>query len=175
LRDIIIYKLRLIFFKKETMETTQTYNTACATDGSPIIYERWPVSNVTRDLIEQGGLEKRGLKLENNGFDSYLAVHKGSYEGHSFVMRWVKDSFLVVITKEDNPLLLEGFSKVIGQKPFLRYVHPEDGMLTFEWDMKNPEKRYLQLAERFRNNGAELRWIGEGVAPVTNPAGEDLP
>jgi hypothetical protein len=126
-------------------ETTETYNTACATDGRLISYERWPVNNVTLDLVVKGGLEKDCLELTNDGFDSYLAVHNGSYKGNGFTMRWEHERFLLVRLEKEDDKLIDAFSKILGQQPLARYVFDDKKPVTFEWESVNPEKRYGQL------------------------------
>ncbi|MEK6859826.1 MAG: hypothetical protein AABX54_03350 [Nanoarchaeota archaeon] len=140
-------------------ETTKTYKTKCATDGKPISYKRWPVSNVIKDLVRQGGLERDCLELENDGFDSYLAVHKGNYKGNRFEMRWEHEIFLLIAMKRDEPELVQAFAKVLGQKPFARYVFEGyEKPVTYEWeyaytdeegkvDKGKADKRFKELKE----------------------------
>jgi len=131
-------------------ETTKTYETACATDGSKISYERWPAQNVENDLISQGGIDAHYLNVKNEGFHGYLEVHNGSHNGIGFSMRWEDKNFLVVKLEEDDFELIEAFSKVLEQKPFVRYdslgaKNSETRQVIYEWDSVNPNKRYGAL------------------------------
>lgn len=150
-------------------ETTVFYPARSSLDDKDIGYHRWPSINVKTDLTEQGKLEKSFLELNSSEFDSYLAVYHGSYNKNCqnrFSMRWVKDSFLVVISERCDAELIDAFSKILNLSPCIRYISPVDKKVTFEWDMDNPEKRYLNLAERFKDKPeTSLEWLMESPVP----------
>ncbi|MEK6952091.1 MAG: hypothetical protein AABX29_03680 [Nanoarchaeota archaeon] len=150
------------------METTES----CRSEDDKAGYERWTIENVQKDLVSQGGLRADELKISGKA-ENYLTIGDGNYKGNNFHMRWVKDNFLVVIVEQEDSELLNGFSNIIGKKPFVRYVHPADNKPTFEWDMKEADKRYLQLAKKFRDKDVRLTWIGQEKAPNIDDITDD--
>ena len=144
-----VYKTNWIFDFKMS-ETTIFYRTHGSLDEKVSEenrgYHTWPAENVENDLIFQGGIPSSYLRVENCGFHSYLEVHKGSHNGSKFSMRWEHKNFLLVTLENEDPELIDAFTKVLGQKPFARYVFEgSKEPITFEWDSVNPNKRYETL------------------------------
>ena len=109
----------------------------------------WHVTLVEKDLIEQAGLNQDNFE-QDFGFFKYK--EKPVIISHTF------NEHLVVSMEgeenEDMKTLMDGFSKVVGYKPFCKYVlMPSDGsralpLPTYEWDRVNPNSRYGELSSK---------------------------
>ena len=123
-------------------------------DGcTPIGTKKWHWYNVEKDLIEQGGLRKEDLLIDPFSMTSHGGG--GIYKDNSFYFTWVKDHFLIVSAEEDNGAykeLIEAFAKVVGYKPFAKYIESSNGLVTTEWDKDNPKGRYKELQEEGKIN-----------------------
>ena len=130
------------------VETTEFYKAQSSFDNRDTSYYTWPAQNVENDLIFQGGLNRSYLRLKNERFHDYLEVHLGSHRGNKFSMRWEHKNFLLVTLENEDPELINAFSKVLGQKPFVRYNFDGDKQpITFEWDSIDHQERYEKLEE----------------------------
>jgi len=103
--------------------------------------KEWHWQNVQKDLVIQGGLGEKELKI-----DSLVRKHgcSGEYNGNQFHITWLPDVLLLVTCKEYDEKLIDAFSKVVEYKPFVRYQEP-DGRITVEWDRIHPNKRYEEI------------------------------
>ncbi len=155
------------------VETTILLKTGSDSGDREIIYCLWPLENVKKDLLEQGGLEgclelpfidetkrkKPGeYEIADNYFadhSTYLAVYDGTYNGIRFRMRWKKDEFLTLMSEQRLPELIDAFSKVVGYKPFVEYKFVNDFAnklplvdnmpFTVELCRENSDERYIKL------------------------------
>ena len=106
-------------------------------DGS----QKWHWCNVMNDLEKQGGLA--GVVIDPLSMDAHGCGGQ-TKEGTTFYITWVPDTFLLVSTSKEEQVLVEAFAKVVEYRPFCRYVNKK-GLLTFEWDKKDPEGRFAEL------------------------------
>lgn len=90
-------------------------------------------------------LEGAGVKVTIDPLSIRDYFGAGRSERGDFTYTWVKDTLLMLSMKEDYPLLVEGFAKVVGYRPFCKYVSKVSGMLTYEWDKADPERRFAEL------------------------------
>jgi hypothetical protein len=117
---------------------SETLRDAC----TPIGTQKWHWYNVINDLIKQGGLKEEDVQWSFRDPGLFL------YKGKSFFMSWVKNQFLLVSMKKDDEgfkELVEALAKVVEYRPFCRYVEPESGLTTYEWDKIDPKGRYKKL------------------------------
>ncbi|OGV94828.1 hypothetical protein A3A66_02425 [Microgenomates group bacterium RIFCSPLOWO2_01_FULL_46_13] len=106
-------------------------------DGS----QKWHWFNVMSDLEKQGGLAEvviDPLSMNAHGCGGQTK------EGTKFYITWVPDMFLLVSMSQEEQALVESFAKVVEFRPFCRYIN-EHGLLTVEWDKKDPEGRFAEL------------------------------
>lgn len=114
--------------------------------------QKWRWVNVMKDLEEQGGFP--GVLIDP------LSVRGGSCGGQTkdgtrFFVTWAKDKYLLLTVQHEEQPLVEAFAKVVGYQPFCKYID-ENGLLTFEWDKRNPEIRFAEL---LKGEKRELRRI----------------
>ena len=124
------------------METTEDFDTG------NFVYTRWPIANVRKDLIEQGGLEAESLDISGTT-QTYLTTCTGTYDGKKFGIRWLPKDFgdcLVLSLESHGPEIVKAFEKILGYGPFASYSY-EDGVQAVEWDKVNPSKRYVFLEQ----------------------------
>lgn len=69
----------------------------------------------------------------------------GSYRDKPITISWVKDKFMLLSMGEYSQELVDGFSRVLGYKPFCKYVSRKSGLPTVEWDKEDPKSRYEEL------------------------------
>ncbi|MFA5856136.1 MAG: hypothetical protein WC867_02165 [Candidatus Pacearchaeota archaeon] len=117
---------------------------------SPELYNKkfyqWPKQNLFNDITEIGGLNPDLLEIyEGVGKANYLEVYKINYNRNEINMRWVHDTFLLIAMKEEDSMIKDAFTKVMGYSPFVRYKDPVDNMITYEWDNVDKEKRFKFL------------------------------
>jgi len=60
-------------------------------------------------------------------------------------MSWVQDHFLLVSSIDYIPGLINAFSGVLEYEPFAKYQEPGSGLVTVEWDKKDPAGRYIEI------------------------------
>lgn len=99
---------------------------------------RWHWYNVMSDLRTQGGVD---------AVIDPMTVRKagcgGTYDNSRFFISWVQDRFLLLTMTEYRPELVEAFAKVVGYRPFCRYVRDE--LHTVEWERLSPATRLAEL------------------------------
>lgn len=113
---------------------------------------KWTWTNIMDDLKEQGGLPGvtiNPLTMNPNGCGGQTE------QGTGFAITWIKDLFMLISLTKDEPELIEAFSKVLEYKPFCKYINCKN-LLTYEWDKKDPEGRFLKLQ---KNNEISLQRI----------------
>jgi hypothetical protein len=103
----------------------------------------WHVILIEKDLVDQAGLREEDFE-QNLGFFKYrglAVVVSHEYNNHLVVSRYGQYC-------EDLTRLVEGFSNVIGYKPFCAYILKvaHSSLPTYEWDKVNPEQRYEELS-----------------------------
>jgi len=102
---------------------------------------KWHWYNVMEDLNTQGGLDEVVIDpLTVNAHGCGGKTKKGT----KFYITWVPDMFLLVSMSHEEQKLVDAFAKVVEYRPFCRYVN-EYGLLTFEWDKKDPSGRFAEL------------------------------
>ncbi len=109
----------------------------------------WHVTLVEKDLIEQAGLNQDNFEQDFGFF---------KYKERPVIISHTFNEHLVVSMEgeenEDIKTLMDGFSKVVGYKPFCKYIlMPSDGsraplLPTYEWDGVNPNSRYDELSSK---------------------------
>ena len=117
----------------------ETLQDAC----TPVGAQKWHWYNVQNDLVRQGGLEDKDVMI--NPLSVREASCGGQYKGMPFMITWVKDVFLLLSSPQHSPELVEAFARVVEYKPFARYQEPSSGLVTTEWDKKDPSARYQEL------------------------------
>jgi len=110
----------------------------------------WMWYDVMHDL-EKAGLEGviiNPLTVDPSGFCA------GEIGGERFCLSWGKDMFLMVSMLKDNGVferVRNAFSKVVEYNPFCRYQE-ESGLITYEWDKRDPDGRYAELEREEKIN-----------------------
>ena len=109
----------------------------------------WHVTLAEKDLIEQAGLNQDNFEQDFGFF---------KYKERPVIISHTFNEHLVVSMEgeedEDMKTLMDGFSKVVGYKPFCKYVlMPSDGsrapsLPTYEWAKVNPNSRYDELSSK---------------------------
>jgi hypothetical protein len=107
---------------------------------------KWHWYNVMSDLRNQGGL--RGVTINPLSVSQHGCGGKTG-SGTKFSITWVPDAFLLVSVSQEEQSLIEAFAKVVEYRPFCRYTSKKSGLITFEWDKKDPDSRFIEL----ENNG----------------------
>ena len=107
----------------------------------------WHVTLAERDLVEQAGLNQDDFKQDFGFF---------RYKGRRVIISHIFNEYLVVSMEgeedEDMMVLMNGFSKVVGYKPFSKYIFtPKNGskappLPTYEWDKVDSDARYQELS-----------------------------
>ena len=102
----------------------------------------WHVTLAEEDLVKQAGLDKGDFEQDFGFF---------KYRGRRVVISHIFNEHLVVSMegKEDEGMniLMDGFSKVVGYKPFCKYVlklEKTPPMPTYEWDKLDEFKIMLE-------------------------------
>jgi len=103
---------------------------------------KWHWDNVMGDLEKQGGLQ--GVVIDPFSVGDHRCGGK-TEKDTKFHITWVKDTFLLVSVSQEEQALIDAFTKIVEYKPFCRYVSIKSGLLTFEWDKKDPESRFDAL------------------------------
>lgn len=103
---------------------------------------KWHRYNIIKDLKEQGGLD--GVIIDPLGMHPH-GCNGETKAGTRFVITWLHDIFLLVSISKEEQALIDAFAKVVEYRPFCRYISNESGLLTFEWDKKDPEGRFFKL------------------------------
>lgn len=114
-----------------------------ATDGI------WRWYDVMHDLELQGGLAGVNvdpLSVEAHGCGGETQV------GTKFYITWVPETFLLVSMSQEEWPLVEAFAKVVGYRPFCKYISKDTGLLTIEWDKKESESRFAELQKKGERN-----------------------
>lgn len=107
---------------------------------------KWHYYNVKKDLVEQGGLEDKDVMVDPLSVDAHGCG--GAHKGNPFTITWLPDTFLLVTSRGYDPELIDAFSRVVEYKPFARYREPDSGLITTEWDKKDPNLRYQVLLKK---------------------------
>jgi hypothetical protein len=108
---------------------------------------KWRWQDVMRDLEIQGGLKGviiDPFTVEAHGCGGITAA------GTKFVITWIRDIFLLVSMTKEETELIDAFAKVVGYRPFCCYIE-KPGVITFEWDKKDPEGRFASLKKEGKN------------------------
>ncbi|MEI6588148.1 MAG: hypothetical protein WCO05_04340 [Candidatus Moraniibacteriota bacterium] len=105
--------------------------------------ELWYWQDVKRDLESQGGIN--GVLIDERSASRYFFAGKTKNKTWFHVL-WEKDSSVVLSVSQEESALIIAFGKVLGYLPFCRYVS-DNGLLTFEWDKNNVERRFVELQE----------------------------
>lgn len=109
----------------------------------------WHVTLVERDLVEQAGLNQDDFEQDFGFF---------RYKDRPVVISHIFDQHLVVSVEgeedDDMKVLMDGFSKVVGYRPFCKYIFSSSNngkllsLLTYEWDKADPDSRYQELSNK---------------------------
>lgn len=102
---------------------------------------KWHWFNVMSDLENQGGLA--GVVIDPLSMSAHGCGGQ-TKNCTKFYITWVPDTFLMLSMSQEEPALVEAFAKVVEYRPFCRYIN-EPGLLTIEWDRKDPESRFAVL------------------------------
>ena len=75
---------------------------------------------------------------------------EGWWRGQELAFEWVPRLWLKLHLQSFDQDIVDGFSKVIGMKPFVRYTqeHNENPSVIVEWRTTRLGERYRELAER---------------------------
>lgn len=103
---------------------------------------KWHWYNVMKDLRVQGGLD--GVVIDPLSVSAHGCGGK-TKKGTKFYITWMPDILLLVSMSQEEQELIDAFAKVVEYRPFCRYISKESGLLTFEWDKKNPNGRLAEL------------------------------
>jgi hypothetical protein len=103
---------------------------------------KWHWYNVMEDLKNQGGLD--GVVINPLSVNAHGCGGE-TKKGTQFYITWVFNVFLLVSMSQEEQELVDAFAKVVGYRPFCRYISKDSGLLTFEWDKKNPDGRFAKL------------------------------
>ena len=110
-------------------------------------HKSWQWYQVMEDLDKIGG-------LPNVVIDPLTVKREGSCLGKTeigtvFYITWAINTFLLVTMSQDEPKLIEAFSKVLEYKPFCQYIEDsEKTLITFEWDKIDPIARFEELQKK---------------------------
>ena len=102
---------------------------------------RWLWYHIMNDLATKGGFG--GVIIDPLS----LVAHSCGGETRSgtlFCITWMKDLFLMVSLNRPEQPLIDALADVVEYRPFCKYIS-EVGLLTFEWDKKDPEGRFAEL------------------------------
>lgn len=107
----------------------------------------WNWADIMQDLERQGGLP--GVVINP------LSVKPSSCGGETaagtkFYITWECDAYLLVTMSAEEPALIEAFAKVVEYRPFCKYSEGH-GLITFEWDKKDPVGRFAELEKEGRS------------------------
>ncbi|MEK6893228.1 MAG: hypothetical protein AABX07_03410 [Nanoarchaeota archaeon] len=148
-----------VFYNRNRLISPETYSTICDVLNTPIctgvifgqlanqIAERTQKERKEREKLT---LERKQEDLENakRFLDSLRGrFGKGQIERTPFCATYIKEKILMVSMLEDGSLLerlVEAFSEAVKYNPFCKYTDL-GGMKTYEWDKRNPDKRYAAL------------------------------
>ena len=115
----------------------------------------WQWYQIMADLKEIGGLANvviNPLSVKRQG-----SCGGTTEKGTVFYITWVLNRYLLVTMSQEEPQLIEAFSKVVEYKPFCQYLEDsEKTLITFEWDKIDPSGRFLELQS---NHVKELRQL----------------
>lgn len=103
---------------------------------------KWHWYNVMEDLKTQGGLD--GVIIDPLSVNAH-GCGGITKDGTKFFITWVPDMFLLVSMTQEEQGLIDAFANVVEYRPFCSYTSKESGLLTFEWDKKDPEGRFTKL------------------------------
>ncbi len=103
---------------------------------------RWHWYNVMNDLKVQGGLEEVVIDPLSVNTCGCGGTTKN---GTRFFVTWIFNTFLMISMSKEEQGLIDAFAKVVEYRPFCRYVNKRSGLLTFEWDKKDPDGRFAKL------------------------------
>jgi hypothetical protein len=106
-----------------------------------IVKGEWSWHNVVKDLARQSGL--RGVKIICPNSKGFVYETK---EGVKFYIFWKKNDFLQVTMSEKSKAIIEAFAKIVGYRPFCRYINLSRST-TFEWrrGKNNQNDRFRKL------------------------------
>lgn len=103
---------------------------------------KWHWYSVMEDLKTQGGLD--GVVIDPLSVNAH-GCGGVTKDGTKFFITWVPDMFLLVSMTLEEQSLIDAFAKVVEYRPFCSYISKESGLLTFEWDKKDPNGRFAEL------------------------------
>lgn len=105
-------------------------------------------TNIRDKLITLGGLESKDLIITAHGYG-------GSYGDNDFYTTWIGEGILLVTMEKWDKSIIDAFSKVMGYKPFCRYLSL-DG-ITVEWNKINVilRKEEIETTPEFTN----IEWL----------------
>ena len=106
---------------------------------------KWHWFNVMKDLDQLGGLAGvvvDPLTMTDHGCGGQTK------EGTKFYITWIPETFLLLSMTKDEQALIDAFAKVVEYRPFCRYVEKDNGLLTVEWDKKDPDGRFVDLQSK---------------------------
>ncbi len=103
--------------------------------------DRWLWHSIMKDLEEQGDLP--GVVIDPLSVKASFCAGV-TPSNVAFGVTWCYEEFLIVSMLVEVPELIEAFSKVVGYRPFCRYV--ENRQITFEWDKTQSADRFLALS-----------------------------
>ena len=106
--------------------------------------QSWQWYQVMEDLDKIGG-------LANVVIDPLSVRRDGSCAGKTemgtfFVITWAYNIYLLLTMSQNEPQLIEAFSKVLEYKPFCQYLEDSEiTLITFEWEKVDPIGRFEEL------------------------------
>lgn len=71
----------------------------------------------------------------------------GTAKGNKFILSWRHAQLMMISLFKDEPDLIKAFATVVEYKPFCKYICKPTGLITYEWDKKEPEERFAELRE----------------------------
>ncbi len=113
---------------------------------------KWHPDNISKDLEKQGGLP--GVLIDILSINEHGCAGD-TLQGTRFYITWIKDVFLLVSMSQEEPKLIEAFARIVEYRPFCRYEGKTDNgtsVITYEWDKKDPNGRYVELQEEGKKN-----------------------
>jgi hypothetical protein len=105
---------------------------------------KWRWHDIMRDLEEQG--ELKGVEIDLFSVQAHSCGGM-TESGTKFMITWVPDTFMLVSMDKEDMELINAFAKIVEYQPLCSYVEAS-GLITFEWDKKNPEGRYEVLKQQ---------------------------
>lgn len=108
----------------------------------------WPWYNVESDLNKALGDKSVSVDPSSVGPNGCGGTYKGD---NKWFKGWRKNEFLRVSMQQYEQRLVDAFSKVVGYRPFCKYIDPHSRTIEVEWVKNDPNGRFAEL----KNYGAE--------------------